>query len=179
MREFAGFTLSFGLLLSGATAQQAGNSQPSSAVQATAQTPDTSSSDTVLRRYEAAYGHQNLDELLAVWPSLQDDKKQFKKIKDVFGSASISDVNVSLLTEETQTVAGGDLLLRCKRSEQYMRLQDTRDALADVVPGRTGIPVGKPVPTKSPVHKTAEIWLTLHKTGAVWIIASLSEKKPR
>ncbi len=181
MRSLVGLTLSFGFLVTGTTAaQQTVDSHPSSVAQVASQTPDRSSIDPVLRQYEAAYNHQNVDELLVVWPRLQNDKKSLKKIKDEFGRADISDVNVSLQVQEVQAAADGETLVRCVRSEQYKKLETTGVSPGDLgiqqVPRQIG---GASSQTeKKQVHKTTGVWLMLYKTGNEWAIASVSDKKP-
>ncbi len=177
-------TLSLGLLLpAAASTQQRGDSQPSSAAPAAtnANTVDRISIEGVLRRYETAYNHQSVDELVAVWPSLQNDKKSFTKMKDEFGRADISDRKVSMEVKDVQVAADGNFLVRCTRSEQYMKLQNTTYTSGDLQMGAT--PVQNPGPShltdKKTVHKTNDVWLTLHKDGNAWTIASVSDKKPR
>jgi hypothetical protein len=183
MRSLIGLTLSFGLLLPAAvSAQQTGDSQPSSAAPAAANASavDRISIEGVLRRYETAYNHQNIDELVAVWPGLQDDKKNFKKMKDEFGRADISDRKVSMETQDVLPAADGNFLVRCTRSEQYTKLQTTNYSSGDLQMG--SMPAQNPGPKnlsdKKPIHKTSDVWLTLHKDGNAWTIASLSDKKP-
>src|SRR5216684_1271844 len=117
MRSLIGLTLSFGLLLpvTASTAQQTG-SQPSSSAPAAANTLERVAIEGVLRRYETAYNHQSVDELVAVWPSLQNDKKSFTKMKDEFGRADISDRKVSMEVKDVQVAADGNFLVRCTRS---------------------------------------------------------------
>src|SRR5216683_3590508 len=158
MRRLIGLTLSlsFGLLLPAAcSAQQTGDSQPSSAAPAAANAVDRISIEGVLRRYETAYNHQSVDELVAVWPSLQNDKKSFTKMKDEFGRADISDRKVSMEVKDVQVAADGNFLVRCTRSEQYMKLQNTTYTSGDLQMGAT--PVQNPGPShltdKKTVHK--------------------------
>jgi hypothetical protein len=174
MRSLIGLTLSFSLLVPGVTARQTDDSQPSSAAQATAQTSDRSAIDAVLKRYEAAYDHQNLDELLAVWPSLRNDKKGLRKIKDEFGRADVSEMNVSLQVREVQAAADGETLVRCARSEQYKKVQTTSYDRMIGVPSQTS----NPSQDKRTVHKTSDVWLTLHP-GTTWTITTVNDKKPR
>jgi hypothetical protein len=181
MRSLVGLTLSFALLLPVASAaQQTGNVQPSSAAPVAASAVERIAIEGVLRRYESAYSRQNIDELVAVWPSLQNDKKNFKKMKDELGRADISDRKVAMEVQDVQNVPGGDFLVRCSRSDQYMKLQTTSYSSGDLQ--IQSMPSQHPGPSqqadKVPVHKTSDVWLTMHHTGSDWTIASVSDKKP-
>ena len=180
MRSLTGLTLSLALLTPVGLAQRQAESQAPSDQQAAAQNPDRSAIDALLKRYATAYNHQSLDELLAVWPSLQNDKKTLKKTKDEFGRADVSEMNVSLQVQEVQPAANGDTLVRCTRSEQYKKLQTTSYSSGDNMMG--SMPAQNPGPAhlseKKSVRKTSDVWLTLHKNGDDWTIASVSDKKP-
>ena len=180
MRSLTGLTLSLALLTSVGSAEQKAEPQAPSDQQAAAQNPDRSAIDALLKRYAAAYNHQSLDELVAVWPSLQNDKKTFKKVKDEFSRADVSEMNVSMQVQEVQSTASGDTLVRCTRSEQYKKLQTTSYSSGDNMMG--SMPAQNPGPAhlseKKSVHKTGDVWLTLHKNGDTWMIASVSDKKP-
>ena len=160
------------------SAQQAGDSQPAST--AVDQTLERVSIEGVLRRYETAYDHQSIDELVAVWPSLQNDKKNLSKMKDEFGRADISDRKVAMEVKDVQPAASDYVLVRCSRSEQYMKLQTTSYSSGDLqmgsMPAQNSGP--KKLTDKKPVHKTSDVWLTLRKDRDAWTIASLSDKKP-
>jgi hypothetical protein len=162
------------------SAQQKAESQAASDQQAAAQNPDRSAIDALLKKYATAYNHQSLDELVAVWPSLQNDKKTFKKMKDEFGRADISEMNVSLQVREVQPTATGDTLVQCARSEEYKKTQTTAYTSGDNMMG--SMPSQTPGPAhlseKKSVHTTGDVWLTLHKNGDTWTIASVSDKKP-
>lgn len=179
MRSLTGLTLSLALLTSVGSAQQKAESQAPSDQQAAAQNPDRSAIDALLKKYATAYNHQSLDELTAVWPSLQNDKKTFKKIKD-FGRADVSEMNVSLQVQEVQPTANGDAVVRCARSEQYQKLKTTSYSSGDNTMG--SMPSQNPGPAhlsdKKLIRKTSDVWLTLHKNGDAWTIASVRDKKP-
>lgn len=180
MRSLTGLTLSLALLSSVGWVQQKVESEASPAQQAAAQNPDRSAINALLKRYATAYDHQSLDELLAVWPSLQNDKQIFKKIKHEFGRADVSEMNVSLQVQEVQPKANGDAVVRCARSEQYKKLQTTSYSSGDNMMG--SMPSQNPGPAhlsdKKLVRKTSDLWLTLHKDGDTWTIASVRDSKP-
>ena len=75
-------------------AQQAPASQ--SASQANSSSAAASQFDPLLQRYKAAYEHQNMDDLLGIWPSLKDDKKTMHKIKEQFDRADISAMKMTV-----------------------------------------------------------------------------------
>src|SRR5215469_11366271 len=115
-------------------AQQPDRGPSSSASQAVGPPTESSSINALLQRYEAgyilgryaaAYNHQNLDELLAVWPSASSNKKQFQKIKDEFNRRTVSDMQVSMQVSEVKALDNGDLVVHCTRDEQYKKLQTT------------------------------------------------------
>jgi hypothetical protein len=180
MRSLTGLTLSLALLTSVGSAQQKVEAEASPAQQAATQNPDRSAIDALLKRYATAYNHQSLDELVAVWPSLQNDKKAFKKTKDEFGRVDVSEMNVSLQVREVQPAASGDTLVHCTRSDEYKKTQTTAYTSGDNMMG--SMPAQNPGPAhlneKKPVHKTSDVWLALHKSGDAWTIASVSDKKP-
>ena len=174
-------------LQSSGKAQQPDKGQPSSSSETEKESPERASVNAILqkyeagyilRRYESAYNHQNLEELLSVWPSAPNNKKQFQKIKDEFDRRVVSDMQVSMQASEVKALDNGDLLVHCTRTEQYKRLQSTSYSSGDLMMGAN--PVQNPGPSKleqkKPFHDSREIWLTLHKTGTAWTIASLSEK---
>ncbi len=85
-----------------------------------------------------------MDELVAVWPALQNDKKSFNKMKDEFGRADISDRKVAMEVKDVEAAADGNALVRCARSEQYMKLQTTNYSSGDLMIDR--IPSQNPGP---------------------------------
>ena len=182
MRSLIGLTLSFGLVLPvAATAQQPADAQPPSTAPAAGYSLDRIAVEGVLRRYEAAYAHQSIDELVAVWPSLENDKKNYKKMKDELGRADISDRKVTMEVQDVQSATGGDFLVRCTRSDQYMKLQSSSYSSGDL--NIQSMPSQNPGPTqqtdKKQVRKTNEVWLTMRHAGGDWTIASVSDKKPQ
>lgn len=172
-------TLSLALLMPAGLAQETGTQ--TSAAQSAPQGSDRSVADSLMNRYATAYNHRDVNELLAVWPSLQNDKKTFKKIKEEFSRADISEVNVSLQIQEMRVLDNGDTLVQCVESERYKKLEATGVSPSDLgiqqVPRQISGPSSQM--EKTEIHKTNPLWLTLHKTGPQWTIASASNKKPR
>jgi hypothetical protein len=180
MRRILTLTLSLGLI-SPVAIPQTQNADSSSAAQAATAAPDRASIDSLLGRYEKAYDHQNIDELVAVWPTVRDEKKQFQKIKDEFGRADVSEINVSMEAKQILPAGNGDFLVHCKRTEQYKKLETASYSSGDNMIG--AMPQQNSGPTKLTekklIRKTAEAWVTLHNSGSAWTIASVSDKKPR
>ena len=171
-------------------AQQPDSAPSSSASQAVGPPTKSSSVNAVLQRYAAgdilgryaaAYNHQNLDELLTIWPSAPNNKKQFRRIKDEFDRRTVSDMQVSIEVSEVKPLDNGDLLVHCTRDAQYKKLQTTSYSSGDLMMGATPVQNSGPsrLEEKKSIHDSREVWLTLHKTGNQWTIASISEKSIR
>src|SRR5947209_17122981 len=148
---------------------------------ATSSTQGDKTVDDLLKRYELAYKHRSIDELLAIWPTLKSDRKLFSRTKDDFASANISDLDVSVQMKETQNLPNGDLLIHCARTEQYTKLETASYSSGDNMMGATPVqnPGPKNLTEKRSIRRTGEIWVTLHNSGTSWVIASLNDKKPR
>ena len=172
--------LSLTLLVSTTSAKQVSSPQSSSAAQGATEAPDSAAIDALLRRYEKAYNHQSMDELLAIWPDLKNDKKQLQKIKSEFGP-NISEMKVSMQAQEIQTTGGGDRTVKCLRSEHYEKLESTGYAPSDLgiqqVPSQAGDPSTRT--HKKQIQRTNLMWITAHKAGDDWVILSVTDKKPR
>ncbi|HXM20436.1 MAG TPA: hypothetical protein VN948_04115 [Terriglobales bacterium] len=161
-------------------AQQAPASQPASAGQADSQNADRDQIQKLLTRYQAAYEGRNMAELLAIWPSLQNDQKEQKKIKKEFDRADISSMKVVLELQDMQFPAKDEAVVKSKCNEQYVQVVSTSYSSGDATMG--GIVGQRPGPTnnidKKTVKKTSDIWMTLHRDGDHWTIVSVSDKKP-
>ena len=122
------FTLSLG---STAIAHQAPATSSSIDTHAEARTPSNPQIDELLERYEAAYDHRNMDELLAVWPSLRDSK-DFKKIKDQFDRADILSMQLNLKVENQQPIGSDSAVVQCVRTQDYVQLETTSQYSGDL-----------------------------------------------
>jgi len=167
--------LSLALLACTLQAQQ--TSQPSAA---DSKSVDKMKVDAALQQYLAAYQHRSIDLLLAVWPSLQNDKKEYGKIKHHLGDASISEEKMEVSPEDVQPTTDG-AIIHAKRTETYSKVDITSgssfgDSRAAAMPVQDPGPHKKE--TKKPITKQDEVWITLHHTGDTWTIANISDKKP-
>jgi hypothetical protein len=159
-----------------ASAQQA-TPPPSSDTSSAAQTPDRTPIEAALKAYVSAYERRNMDELLVVWPDLQNQKKDYKKIKDHFDDGRISGVKMTLGPEEIQT-SKDDAIARCERTEEYVKTVTHTEGAGDSMMSN---PAQRPPPTQristSNEKKTTTVWFKLHKNGDGWQIVSVSDKQ--
>src|SRR5580700_9191335 len=141
---------------------------------AVSQTPDHAQIDATLKAYVDAYGRRNMDDLVAVWPDLVNQKKEYKKIKDFFEDHEISDEKVTLDSCEAQ-IRKNDAITKCERTEKFIRTYTETQWLGDAM---MASPAQRPPPwqveRKSPVKKSKEAWVRLHKNGSNWQIVSVS-----
>jgi hypothetical protein len=162
-------------------AQQAPISQPAPAAQADSKSADRDQIQGVLRRYQTAYQDQDMEELLAIWPGLQNDQKERKKYKKEFDRADITHMKVVLEPEDIQFPTKDEAVVKSKCNEQYIQVVFSSYSSGDATIG--GIVAQRPGPTnsteKKTVKKTSDIWMTMHRDGNGWTIVSISDKKPR
>jgi hypothetical protein len=137
--------------------------------------------EPVFTSYQKAYERQDLRELLAVWPTLPRDAKQFKKIKQQFERADITHVRLVVEPHDVQIRGNDDAVVQCSNSEQYVQLEKSGyyggDAMLPRLVAQTPGPLNDL--EKRKVKKTGDIWMTLHRDGDQWTIVSVSDKKPR
>jgi len=165
------------LALLACTLQAQQTPQPSSADK---NSVDKMKVDATLQQYLAAYQHRSIDLLVAVWPDLQKDKKQYGQIKHHLGDASIAEEKMEVTPEEVQPTSDG-AIVHAKRTETFSKIDTTSVSLFGDSRGQT-MPVQDPGPTKKetkkPITKQDEVWITLHHTGDTWTIANITDKKP-
>jgi hypothetical protein len=136
--------------------------------------------ESALQSYLTAYAHRSFPELLAVWPDLANQKKEYEKIKRHFTDPSVSGEEITVQLEEIQPAKDG-VLVRAHRTEQFVKTDTS--STPGVGDNRLGEPRQFPGPyqseKKSNVRKSGEVWITMRKSDDAWIIASISEKKPK
>jgi hypothetical protein len=156
-------------------------SQPAPSSQADSQSTDRDQIQKVLKRYETAYEGRNMVELQTIWPTLQSDQKEQKKIKKEFDRADISQMKVALEPQDVQFSSKDEAVVKAKCNEQYVQVVSSSYSSGDATMG--GIVAQRPGPTntsdKKTVKKTSDLWMTMHRDGDRWTIVSVSEKKPR
>ena len=160
------------------SAQQSSGDQASPATAAAAPGPDRGPIEATLKAYVSAYERRSMDELLAVWPDLQGQKKEFKKIKDHFNDGSVLEpVKVTLGPQEIQS-SKDDAIARCQRTEEYVKLETHTDSAGDAMMSNVA---QRPPPTQSTnkknVKKTETLWFKLHKNGDKWQVVAVSDKQ--
>jgi hypothetical protein len=162
-------------------AQQAPLSQPAPAAQADSQSADRDQIQKVLRRYQTAYENQDMEELQAIWPGLQNDPKEQKKYKKEFDRADITHMKVVLEPQDIQFPTKDEAVVKSKCNEQYIQVVSSSYSSGDAT--IAGIVAQRPGPTnsteKKTVKKTSDIWMTMHRDGKGWTIVSVSDKKLR
>lgn len=170
-------TLLFVIALTGigfAQPQQAAQPSPDPSA---APAPDRAPIESALKAYVSAYERRNMDELLVIWPDLQNQKKDYKKIKDHFDDGRISGVKVTLGPEEIQT-SKDDAIARCERTEEYVKTVTHTEGAGDSMMSN---PAQRPPPTQristSNEKKTNTVWFKLHKNGDSWQIVAVSDKQ--
>ena len=118
--------------------------------------------------------------MLAVWPELQNQKKDYEKIKRHLADPGVSDEKVTVQPSEIRSTNDG-VLVRAERTEQFVKTETTSTiGVGDLRAG--GMPGQDPGPyqsqKKKDVKKSGEVWITMHRAGDAWTIVSLSDKKP-
>ncbi len=163
------------LVLAGSMVAQQGSLPATSS---TSQDPDRAQIEAVLKSYEEAYAHHDLEALLAIWPGLRNQEKEFKKARwhlkddpDVFSE--------KMSLEPIRWDIGKDqAMVNCNRSEVYVRLETlSQVGLGDVRTATGQLPDPAAVPSKKIVKKNDNVTFSLKKQEDRWIISSLSEKK--
>ena len=159
-------------------AQQGSTVPASPGTAAAQQAPDRGPIETTLKAYVSAYERRSMDELLAVWPDLQNQKKEFKKIKDHFSDGSILvPVKVTLGPQEIKS-SNDDAVARCQRTEEYVKLVTHTEFSGDAMMSN---PAQRPPPEKrtsqEKVKKTETLWFKLHKKGDSWQVVAVSDKQ--
>jgi len=148
---------------------------PAGAAPAT-QAANRAAIDDVFLAYVNAYAHKSIDELVAIWPDLPNQKKDYKKIKSQLQDARISGEKVTMHSLETN-VTNDDAVVKCERTEEYVKTETEAEAIGDATmasPAQRQPPVQ--VTTKKQKKTTDTVWVKLHKNGNAWKIVSISDK---
>lgn len=171
--------LAFCLILALAVSALAQGSAPTSQASSTDrnQTADNAGVNTLLKAYVNAYANRSIDDLVAVWPDLQNQKKEYKKVKDHFKDPKISNEKLSLDKCETQAVQN-QAMATCEQTEEYVKTETDTSYGGDAM---MASPAQRPPPTtqdlKHNIKKTQTIWVKMQKQGDTWKIVSVSDKK--
>ena len=107
---------------------------------------------------------------------MQNEKKEYKKIKEHFTDTKVSHEQVNLNACETQAVKD-DAVAKCERTEEFVKTEIETSYGGDAT---MASPAQRPTPTNTenrrPVKKTGTVWVKLHKDGDTWKIVSVSDK---
>lgn len=145
----------------------------------TAQAPDRTAIDATLQSYVKAYALKKVDDLVAIWPDLPNQKKDYNKIKSDFDNPNISAMQMSIQPLQTQSIADS-AVVEAQRNLQYVKEETRSESVSGDLRGRGIVGVQDQGPlvktVKKNVKKSDKIWIKLHKTGDNWTIASISEK---
>src|SRR5258708_25451557 len=102
-----------------------------------------------------------MQDLLTVWPDLQNQKREFGKIKRQIDDPNVSNEHMSLHPLETQMLKD-DAIVQCERIERFSKTQTTQTG-GDLI--MNGSPAQTPPPSQEtkPVKKTDKVWVKVHK----------------
>jgi hypothetical protein len=154
-------------------AQQAQNTS------ATSQSAQQAEIEAVLKKYAEAYQYRNIDGLVAVWPGLKSQEKQYKKTKEFFEDVRISDPQMLVKPLDWQ-LAPEQVIVRCERVEQYLKIHITPGlGPADIMPATAVHATTFPDTVyKKKVTVHSEVWITLRRSKDNWVILAVDEKQP-
>jgi hypothetical protein len=147
----------------------------------TAASPERAQINQLFESYESAYNHKDLAALLAIYPSLQNEK-DFKKVKwHLSEDPNVFSEKVTLSPADVQ-INGDKATVHGKRNEVYVSLE-TRSEITQGDANMENMPVQDPSPipqTKKKVsNKTDDVVMELQKTPTGWQIASLTAEKSK
>ena len=162
------------LLLCSALAQDATSATATQASGASAVSQMPPEIEAALKKYVAAYEGRNLQDLLAVWPDLQNQKKDFGKIKQHFNDPNVSNEHMTLQPLQTQ-VLKDDAIVNCERTAHFAKTETTNTG-GDLIMNRQVSQTPPPSESTKTVKKTNKVWVKLHKNQDGWVIVSVSEK---
>jgi hypothetical protein len=178
MKNLALSLLALGLLASASQAQQS-PAVPKSEVSAA----DKLRVDEVVQRYLSSYQHKNLQELVTVWPDLQNQKKEYDKIKHHFADSRLSDEQMEVAVTDIQPTNDG-FVVHAQRTEKFVRSESSSTLVGGDLLG--GSPQSQAAPINNPVvgikkkdfKKSDEVWITMHRAGDQWTIVSITNTNP-
>jgi hypothetical protein len=163
----------FGFFCS-AVAQDATAGQSPATQTASTQAHIPAEIEFALKKYVSASERRSIQELLAVWPDLQNQKKEFGKIKQHFDDPNIFNEHVSLQPLQTQTLKD-DAIVECERTEHFSKTESTQTG-GDLIMNSSPAQTPPPGQTTKEVKKADKVWVKLHKKGDEWVIDSVSPK---
>lgn len=176
-RNVFAFCLIFVLALCALAQQSAPASQTPPDAQAKNQPTDNAAINAALKAYVEAYGKRSIDGLVAVWPDLANQKKEYKRVKQHFQDQKISNEKVSLDSCEAQAVKD-EAMATCQQTEEFVRTETETTYGGDAM---MASPAQRPPPTtqnlKHNEKRTKTVWIKLNKDGETWKIVSVSDKK--
>ena len=162
------------LLLCSAAAQDATSAKATQASGASAESQMPPEIGEALKKYVAAYEARNLQDLLKVWPDLQNQKKDLGKIKQHFNDPNVSNEHMTLQPLQTQ-VLKDDAIVRCDRTERFAKTE-TSETGGDLIMNRQVSQTPPPSESTKNVNRTNKVWVKLHKNQDGWVIVSIGEK---
>lgn len=170
--------LAFSLILALAVCALAEESAPAAAgIQSKNQRTDNAGVNTALGAYVNAYGKRSMDDLVAVWPDLANQKKEYKKIKEHFADQKVSNEKLTLDSCEAQAVKD-QAMATCQQTEEFVRTETETTYGGDAM---MASPAQRPPPVTQDLRhnqkKTKTVWIKLNKDGGTWKIVSVSDKK--
>lgn len=130
--------------------------------------------ELALKKYVSASERRSTPDLLAVWPDLQNQKKEFGKIKQHFDDPNIFNEHLSLHPLQTQTLKD-EAIVECERTEHFSKTESTQTG-GDLIMNSSPAQTPPPSQTTKDVKKTDKVWVKLHKKGDDWVIVSVSQK---
>jgi hypothetical protein len=134
--------------------------------------------ESTLQRYLAAYVRRSLPELLAVWPDLRNQKRDYDKIKRHLADPSVSREEMTIELLEIQSTHDG-ALVRAHRTEQFVETKTTSIATTGDLRVGEQFPGPSQIEKEKEVKKSGEVWITMRPMDDLWIIVSVCDKKPR
>lgn len=171
------FCLIPALALCALAQQSAPAAQAPAGNQAKNQPTDNAGINAALMAYVNAYGKRSIDDLVAVWPDLANQKKEYKKVKQHFEDQKVSNEKVSLDSCEAQAVKD-QAMATCQQTEEFVRTETETTYGGDAM---MASPAQRPPPVtqdlKHNEKKTKTVWIKLNKDGGTWRIVSVSDKK--
>ncbi len=118
--------------------------------------------------------------MLAVWLDLQNQKKDYDKIKRHLADPSVSREEMTIELLEIESSHDG-ALVRVHRTEKFVETKTA--SVSSVGDLRVGEPQQFPaqsqIEKKKDVLKSGEVWITMRPMDDLWIIVSASDKKPK
>jgi hypothetical protein len=161
--------------------QQAAPSQPAPSTSVTDQSSDRKRLEEVLDQYVDAYEHQSLPALVALWPALPNQKKDYESIqRHVNESIFPGSVQSSIEPQDLQ-IEKDQAKVRCLRHEQYVKVHTSSEVIGGDLRGPKAfgqLPEPSLRTYQRKVVKNRIVTITLHRSGDNWTIISVTEEKP-